>query len=310
MGALGVITRAAIKLHPWPGPAVWPTEGVQPEKTSTLPPERFKTYIFTYPTLEKCIEAIRELAEAEIGGVVMQFAPWDFVCWAAKSREEFWARWQTEYWQEQIRNGHMVWVTLWGFASEKQVEYEETVLRQIIEDTGGELMPDEEAEWVNSCLTPNAVRDTHRCRFLRLSRVVSIAASSDSLYDALRHIPKANEIKAKYSPPLGDRELHDQGLNQHKFWPADFGRVAGIEIDGFAEKSEEFLTLVRERIRPDVSRTNIGDSVFIHTFCLEASAVGPTFANIHLLLANIKKALDPNNIANPTRVIDMRKVAK
>jgi len=36
------------------------------------------------------------------------------------------------------------------------------------------------------------------------------------------------------------------------------------------------------------------------------NVVGSAFANIHLLLAKIKKQLDPNNVANPTRLIDMK----
>lgn len=308
MGALGVITRAAIKLHPWPGPSVWPTEGVQPEKKSTLPSETFKTYILNYPTLEKCVEAIRELAEAEIGGLVMQFAPWDFVCWASRSREEMWARWQTEYWQKQIKNGHMVWITLWGFTSEKQVEYEKKVLRQIIEDTGGELIPDEEAEWLSTCLTPNSIRDTHRSRFLRLGTTGAIVLLADSLYDTLRSIPVASEIKTKYTPPIGDGGLFDMGLTQHKFWPADFGRVAWVEIDCFGEKSDEWETLLRKGIRRDVITQAIENSV-LDTGCFyDASLTGPTFANIHLLLAGIKKALDPNNLASPTRLINIDKI--
>lgn len=308
LGALGVVTRAAIKCHPWPGPSVWPTEGVQPEKKSMLPPEKFKTFVFSYPTLEKCVDAVRELAEAEIGGLVMQFAPWDFVCWAAKTREEFWARWQTEYWQKQIHNGHMVWVTLWGFTSEKQVECEEKVLRQILGETGGELIPDEEAEWLNQCITPNAVRDTNRGRFLRLGTTGGVIMLFDSLYDTLRSIPMANEIKAKYTPPLGDRGLYDMGINQHKFWPADFGRVVAIEIDSFGDKTEEYETVQRRGIRRDFLKKDLEDSLIDTSILVEASLTGPVFANIHLLLASIKRALDPNNIANPPRLVNMDKI--
>ena len=37
---------------------------------------------------------------------------------------------------------------------------------------------------------------------------------------------------------------------------------------------------------------------------------GPAFANFHLILARIKQALDPQNIGNPTRLIDMERLGK
>ena len=36
--------------------------------------------------------------------------------------------------------------------------------------------------------------------------------------------------------------------------------------------------------------------------------VGPSFANIHIPLAKTKKGIDPNNVANPTRLINMDEV--
>ena len=90
MGALGIITKMAVKLYPWPGPHVLPTEGVAPEKKSELPPERFKWYLLTYPTFEGAIEAMREVSKAEIGGVLLHFPALFFDWYWAKSREEYW----------------------------------------------------------------------------------------------------------------------------------------------------------------------------------------------------------------------------
>ena len=36
-----------------------------------------------------------------------------------------------------------------------------------------------------------------------------------------------------------------------------------------------------------------------------ANRVGPAYANFHLILYKIKKALDPKNVANPTRLINI-----
>jgi len=127
-GASGVITKIAIKLYPWPGPPVLPTEGMAPDKKCQLPTERFKWYLFTYPTLSQAIEAMREIGKSEIGGILHSWPPVYYNWWWAKSFEEYWSTWIDKYWQRNVNN--CVAICLWGFASEKQVEYEEKVLKQ------------------------------------------------------------------------------------------------------------------------------------------------------------------------------------
>jgi len=200
-GALGIVTRVGVKLFPWPGPPVFPCDGVQPEKRVSLPPRKFKSYFINYPTLEKCIEAIREIGKAEIGGWVMKFAPWDFLMWEAKSREEFWKEWDTGYWQSNIQN--MVSIGLWGFASERQVEYEEKVLLDIIRDTGGKLVPEEAFQRLDAWLSAVCVRDCCRPRFLRTGGSFVFAMGSTSLDDTLRAFSVAWEFEDKYCPPVG-----------------------------------------------------------------------------------------------------------
>lgn len=47
-GAMGVCTRMAIRLHPWPGPPSIPTEGTIPAYKAILP-DNFKTYTLCFP---------------------------------------------------------------------------------------------------------------------------------------------------------------------------------------------------------------------------------------------------------------------
>ena len=48
MGGVGMVTKMAVKLHPYPGPKVWPVEGMIPNQTSVLPEDRFKWYMVKY----------------------------------------------------------------------------------------------------------------------------------------------------------------------------------------------------------------------------------------------------------------------
>lgn len=302
LGSLGVITRLGVKLHPWPGPAAYHTEGVQPEKKAILPRERFRSYFFTFPVLERCVAAIREMGRAEIGAVVFQCNPWDLIIWTSKSRQEFWEKWTSDYWTKTRENGPMLWVELWGFSSPKQLEYEEMVLKEIIRDTAGEAVPaeiHEALEW----LTPNAVRDAHRCRLMRVGGCTVVGdIVVDSLEDTLRSIPAAHEIRKKYIPPFGD--IGDQG----KFWTGGFGRLAQIEMDSIGEKTEELHLIERKQYGPDSVKFSVESSAPGLFAFNRVHSVGPAFSNVHLPLARIKRALDPDNLANPSRLIDMEKV--
>ncbi|MFC2032014.1 FAD-binding oxidoreductase [Chloroflexota bacterium] len=302
-GALGVVTRMAVKLYPWPGPQVLPTEGVAPDKKCELPKGRFKWYLFTYPTLEGAVNAMYEIGKAEIGAVMHKWPTVYFPWWWAKSKEEYWDTWLEEYWQKNVKN--CVAVCLWGFASEKQVEYEERVLTQIIEETGGKMIPDEVYQrWVPYTAN-NWIRDTNGCRMMRIGGgYLGAELSFDSLDDAKRCVQMGWEIIDKYIPPALDCD--------HPDWiaPYDFSHFALAEIDIPREKTDETDLELRGIIRDfAIQNTQIGatDATLNIT---PLNRTGPAFANVHQLVAKIKKAIDPNNVANPTRLIDMEKLEK
>jgi len=302
-GALGMVTRIAVKLYPWPGPPALPTEGIAPDKKSELPSERFKWYLFTYPTLEQAIEAMREISKAEIGGVLHKWPPTYYVWWWAKSREEYWSTWLDEYWQKNVKE--CVAICLWGVASEKQMEYEEKVLEQIIEETGGELIPDEVYQkWVPYTAN-NWVRDTNGCRMMRVGgSFFETDLTMDTFDDVLRSAPISWEIVDKYTPPLLD--------SAHPSWVAsyDLGHFAMGETDFPREKTDENDSLLGQIIQEVVVRAAEEQAVNVHAGLGRPHVIGPAFANFHIPLAKIKKALDPNNVANPTRLINMEAMEK
>nr|WP_320132684.1 FAD-binding oxidoreductase [uncultured Holophaga sp.] len=64
-GTMGVCTKVAIRLHPWPGPATLPTRGTTPAYMADLP-DNFKSYTLCYPTWEAWAKGAALLHEAEI----------------------------------------------------------------------------------------------------------------------------------------------------------------------------------------------------------------------------------------------------
>lgn len=302
-GALGVVTRMAIKLYPWPGPPVFPVAGVTPQKTSELPADRFRWYLFTYPTLGQVVETIREISRCEIGGVLHSWPPTYYNWWWAKSFEEYWTTWISEYWQKNVRN--CVAICLWGYAGRKQLEYEEKVLKQIIAETGGRMVPDEVFQkWVPYTAN-NWVRDTNGCRMARTTAFYAMDITVDSLDDCERAFDLGWSILDRYTPPMLDSD--------HPAWvqPFDLGHFAVAEVDYPKEKDDAVDRFAVSGVIREVMDTSMEHSIvgyFVGSSPYNAS--GNVFANIHLIVAKIKKALDPNNLANPTRLVNMEKLEK
>jgi len=304
-GALGVVTKIAVKLFPWPGPEVLPCEGVAPEKRSELPPDSFKWYLFTYPTLREAVGAMRQICKAEIGAVV-HVRPHTIYAWrGSKSREQFWSAWKDEYWQRNFRN--CVLVSLWGFASTKQVAYEEKVLRQIIAETGGRLLPDGiYQKYVPYIVNGTEIRDAFACRMMRVGGAYgSGGITIDSFDDAERSLQSMLEGIYKYTPPFLDCG-HAAGVR-----PYDLGHFVQAGTNFLREKTNEDESKALADMRQDGLQRCASEGIFdFLASALPANITGPLFGDAHLLLARLKKAFDPNNIANPTRLIDMEAMAK
>jgi len=303
-GALGIVTKLAIKLYPWPGPRVFPTEGIAPHKTSEMPPDRFKWYMINYPTFEQMIEAMYEIGKAEIGAILHHWPALYFDWYGTKSREEFWKTWVEERWQKNCKN--LVAICLWGFASPKQLEYEKKVLEEIIEETGGSLQAEDVyEEWVPLAAS-NWIRDTNAGRWCRVGGSFGIGnIALDSLDDAFRTFPRQFEIMDKYFPPFLDADHSDWIL------ALDFCHAALTETDFAFEKTEEIARvfssqMVAQRARQEVEDMSAGSVILLPP----AEKVGADYSNVHLILAKLKRGLDPYDLANPTRMINMDKLAK
>ena len=311
MGAFGTVTKAAVKLFPWPGPKVIPTEGVQPEKKSVLPQDVFKAFVYDFPSLEACVEAIRELAIAEVGAVASQSNVMDLLMLTTRSREEFWQKWHQPYWQQVIHNsGHMVMLILWAYAGRGQMEYEEEVISQIAREFNGKPINKTELEWLHDSLTASAVRDSHRGRYMRLGPLSGTGGGCDSLYDGVRSIKEGWRIKKQLTPPMGDGGLYDMGNENHKMWLADFGRIATSAVGAFGDKAADFEVWFAKTVIPYVVKYNNENRIFSTNDPFDASLTGHKYGNIQNYIASIKRELDPKNIASPGRLVNMRNIEK
>ena len=300
MGGTGMVVSMSVKLHPWPGPKTWPVEGIVPNYRSELPAERFKWVLFRYPTLEEALNAMREIGRAEIGGVCHHWPTSYLNWWWAKSNEEYWETWKSKLWQKNCKN--LVACCLWGFTSEKQVEYEKRVLEDIITETGGEKIPQEIYDkWVPYTAN-NWIRDTAGCRMMRPSgSFMVITLTNDTFGSNLYYLKRGFEIVDKYSPPILDCDYSD--------WVAsyDFGHFAHCEIDfPLEKKAESYQGLMKgamEMISNDLSHKE-DSGLFGALGAAGHDQGGPVFG-YDRLLRGIKRAIDPHNVSNPPHPISI-----
>jgi glycolate oxidase len=147
MGALGVFTKCALKLAPWPGPAVFPVEGIIPAYNSPLP-KNIRTYTLVFPSWEKYADGIYELYDAEICYIAhRQFSKLGEDLWPAfytmyndptkslDDLEEFVNDPEVKKLADEVRH-YSFQVVLAGMTP-RDLEYQEKVLDKILADTGG-----------------------------------------------------------------------------------------------------------------------------------------------------------------------------
>jgi hypothetical protein len=107
----------------------------------------------------------------------------------------------------------------------------------------------------------------------------------------------------KYTPPILDCD-HSDWINTY-----DFCHFAGAEVDFPHEKTDEACEAVRQDAYETLAYDVKTGITAFSTGLVPANKIGPYYANYHLIVARIKKTLDPNNVANPTRFINIEAMA-
>lgn len=295
LGGVGVVTKMAVKLHPYPGPKEFPVEGLIPNQVSVFPQDRFSSWdIIKYDALEGAVNFMYEIGRAEIAGVLHKWPTVYYIWWWAHSNEEYWETWKKRTFQDNVKNA--VAVHLWGFTSEKQLDYEKRVLEDIIKETGGKRIPKEVYDlWVPRTAN-NWIRDTNGSRMMRpCGTFLALRLPTDTLNNAIGVCRTGYEWVNKFSPPILDCDGPD--------WIGgyDFGHFGFAETDFPVEKTPEdlgdlmgkLLAMTKEDLQNGLEN---GIGPFLggpyH------SMAGPVFKYDNLL-KGIKKAIDPNVVSNP-----------
>jgi glycolate oxidase len=145
-GGLGVFTKVAVKLYPWPGPVVMPIEGTVPVYTTSLP-DNIRCHTVAWSTWQGYADALYKIFDNDIGyiahrqfimfGDELQAAVLKILTDTTKTLndlEELLKKPEIQKLSEEMRRSFQI--VLAGMTP-RDIEYQEKVLDQILAETGG-----------------------------------------------------------------------------------------------------------------------------------------------------------------------------
>lgn len=145
-GGMGIYTKCALRLDPWPGPPVMPVEGKAPSYKSPLP-DNFRVYTLSFPTWEAYANAYYQIYDAEIGYILhSQFNKFGEDLQGAMVKiisdhtkhldelEELLKDPEVQKLNEDLKRSFQI--VLAGMTP-RDTEYQEKALEEIVKETGG-----------------------------------------------------------------------------------------------------------------------------------------------------------------------------
>ncbi len=303
-GGIGMCTRIAIKLFPWHGPKTLPMEGISPEKICKLPPDQFKFFILSYPSFEKAIEAIYQIGRAEIAGKCTFWASTWFIFLTALSQEELFRLTRSNIYLDALSRS--VVVLLEAHTSKKQLAYEEKILRDIVAETGGHFLPDDINQWYSDRISAELVRTNLISRLWRATgRFTPLKIGGDSLDHAIEiHKSTLEKVKKFVQSEKLVMNCEGEGMWINPYDLCHSGHAeSALASDG---DNGMFVAgkLALECFYDDIQHER-------HTLLgsLEPllQETGRVMGNFHLIVKEVLKAFDPNNISNPPWPINTEK---
>ena len=283
LGGLGVVTKMAIKLFPFQPERLEPT-GISPVTVLRLPTNRMKWFNITLPTIEKGVDTLYELGRSEIGAMVMIVASlFRYVARArGKGTNAFWEEWNKMGDNLDWRNT-FVRVLLIGSTSEKQLAYEERVLRDIVAEFGGEIREGRSVD-ESQLMSPDAI-----CSFFVSGTFHCTELTFESLDAGLKIARRSAELRKKYKGVLAE----DHGYTGWMY-AAEMGHMCYYEFlsYGDVDDKESLAKLELDCLKSDIE---IGGFPMYQ----DPSILGPAWLNYHETLRGLKELFDPNNVSNP-----------
>ncbi len=303
-GGLGVFTKCAIRLFSWPAPENWnwQMKGTIPNYEWNLPPY-WRMYVLNFPDWNTFEKAFYEVNDADISMMAMASSQEGLATMFTNTKEQA---------VEAIMSGIMTkvqryFIILVSAHTQREFDYRHKLIQAILEKFEGEdliesglvkPMPMHYAEGIRNMLGSHAFRFT--------SCFQSTHGGMDTIAMSL-NIGKINKpIKQKYidKKVIGD----DRGEGM---WITGYegGHMAHMEIPTIYEPSDPKSCQGYADYLDECNEADIKHSLGIPFFIVGDRIhdyFGPSTSNYQNWLRKIKKALDPNGVADPGHYISAK----
>ena len=290
-GALGIVVEATIKLHRWAG-GEWPEEETYDRPTL---PENHRIFYIEYPDFKSTESGMYQISHAGIG-THLNTIPDVFNAYDTQPTQE-----QTEKtYEEGMWPKNLIYVVLAGISSQRQLDYEEKVLRLIVEETNGTFR--EDLREILSTWHGDAFRSGDSVRMTRHGgyAIQRMCTSQIETYEKLHNAHM--DITNKYPHYILDEEtpeiyVYDRGyftINEadNYYDQSDIDEVTNARL----QSKEAFISHTRE--------DKLGWYIHMEPLTtIFGPEVGPNF---HLWLKRVKNIFDPNDIMNPDKLVKMQ----
>ncbi len=302
-GGLGVFTKCAVKLFPWPnGPREPRVKGILTDISSEDVPTTHKVYFLFSPSYKKYADLAYKIGEAEIGYIHCKGSVGAmFGLLAPKAMKKLLA---SPAIRSMVKSLQHMTLFMLAAHTERELEYQEKVLKKIVEETDGFILdnsklPFHAAFWwgVNRSIFPAMA--------FRPGGAFITSMGSSAAYDCcVKQAEIGEQIKQEYidNGTFFD-DMADCTWGGIYEGTSNWGHLEEIGMfdrrDGKSEQGRfDYLDATAEATLKN--SLGFGLSSLEHGMY---KVMGPLMNNYHIWQAKVKQVFDPNNVSDGSHYI-------